>query len=95
MKILICKTPQDQIEMFGEEGMFKSASGELYSYEVELVKDEDMVRITDALGRMIPIDVSELDDLVEVLERIANYVACKECISERLYNGLTEGFEIN
>ena len=94
MKILICKTPQDQIEMFGEEGMFKSASGELYSYEVELVKEEDMVRITDNLGRMVPVDISELDDLVEVLERIANYVACKECMEERLFNGLTEGFEV-
>jgi hypothetical protein len=88
MKFLICQASNDQMDNGGEYDLFKGKDGVFYNYEVEF--DEDTVCISDTIGRMIPIDVEELDSLMFILNRINNYVKNTDKLNEFLYQKLIE-----
>jgi hypothetical protein len=72
MKFLICPTSQDQLEYGGNEGLFRGSNNKYFNYAVEF-EHNDFVRITDSVGRIMPMDISEVRDFADMLGRIADY----------------------
>lgn len=90
MKFLIAQASQEQLDFGDTEDMFESTDGDLFNYQVEFFEDE-MVRITDSIGRIMPLDINEVGDLIDVLLRIKQYQETKTIISGLMYAELTNG----
>lgn len=71
MKILVCPASPEIIEQCSE-GLFLSKEGKSYLYQVEYVEDE-YVRITDSVGRVMPFDIDEITSIAEILGRINRF----------------------
>lgn len=92
MKFLICPASQDMLD-YGDIGdLFQSKSGTLFNYTVEFLEDE-MVTITDSVGRYVPLDIEEVSDLAKMLTRIANFQEDKAHMANLLMSQLTHGAE--
>ena len=92
MKFLICPASQDMLD-YGDIGdLFQSKSGTLFNYTVEFLEDE-MITITDSVGRYVPLDIEEVRGLADMLERIASYQEDKAHMSRLLVSQLTHGAE--
>lgn len=86
MNFLICPIDPKQLDLFNSNKYMTSDTGEAYSYKVEY-EPEGIVRITDNCDRIMPFDITEIDELIEVLERISAYEQCSQCIFDRLVDG--------
>ena len=93
MKFLICPATQDQIED-GDYDLFKGQDDATYNYEVEFFED-DMVKITDSVGRYVPLEVGEIPALINMLIRIDNFQTGKQAAQEFLTNELLSGASFN
>lgn len=91
MKFLICDAA-DLIDTCGEDSFFKGQDGRFYNYQVEF--GEDIVRISDSIGRMVPVGVEELDSLIQMLTRISSFVKNTESLNEYLFQKLIEGASV-
>lgn len=90
MKFLICPIPTDEVEFV--DLRFTSPKGTHYSYEVDY-KENEMITITDTLGRSVPMDISEVPALIKILTKIATYQHEKENVETILMSYLTRGSE--
>ena len=90
MKFLICPVSQEQLHNTSMDGYFVDAEGNLYNYRVTF-NESDMVRIEDSVGRYVPIDITELRELTEVLIRICNFEHTKEVVQTLMFESLTNG----
>lgn len=90
MKFLICPASQDLLDFCDTDDFFYSPGGTAFNYTVEFVEDE-YIRITDTVGRVMPIDINELQNFIEVLNRINNYTQDKAAMDAILISNLTYG----
>ena len=88
MKFLICDA-SDLVYTCGEDAFFKGQDGQYYNYQVEF--GEDIIRISDGIGRMVPVGIEDLDSLIFILDRINSFVKNTESLNEYLYQKLIEG----
>ena len=89
MKFLICPASDEIIDATNDGDLFTGTDGTEYLYSVEF--DGEQVMITDTVDRCIPIDVSELDNLMFILNRINNYVKSTVSLNTFLYEKLVQG----
>ncbi len=89
MKFLIVPADDDMINATDDGDLFTGTDGSEYLYEVNF--DGDTVAITDTVGRMVPFDVSDLDKLMFILNRINNFVKSTASLNQFLYDKLVEG----
>ena len=77
MKILAGKlSTQDAYMIDDATGYFSDPTGNLYAFQFEVVTEDEtdgFIRLTDSVGRMVPIDFSELGDVVEMMARIQRF----------------------
>jgi hypothetical protein len=93
MKFLICPASQDMLDYGDVEDLFRNpATGTYFNYSVEFLEDE-MVTITDSVGRYVPLDIEEVRDLAKMLTRIANFQEDKAYMENLLMSQLTHGAE--
>lgn len=93
MKFLICPASQDMLDYGDTDGLFlNKATGSLFNYTVEFLEDE-MVTITDSVGRYVPLDIEEVRGMANMLARIATYQEDKACMAAMLLDNLTYGAE--
>jgi hypothetical protein len=90
MKFLICPIPADEVEFV--DLRFTSPKGTHYSYEVDYEENE-MITITDKLGRSVPMDISEVPALIKILTKIVTYQHEKENVEAILMSYLARGSE--
>jgi len=90
MKFLICPIPSDEVEFV--DLRFTSPKGTHYSYEVAYEENE-MITITDTLGRSVPMDISEVPALLKILTKIVTYQHKKENVDRVLLSFLARGSE--
>lgn len=90
MKFLVCPTNASQVKHQDTEGCFRSATGVFYDYQVDFIEDE-MITITDNIGRSVPVDIYDVAGLAKMLIRIAVYTdnkaACQEVLMDQLCDG--------
>ena len=76
MKFLIGEVSAQDVEMFGDEGLYEH-DGDLYYNMVEIGTNpggiDDFV-ISDAIGRSVPISTEHLDSLIAALNSIKSYM---------------------
>jgi len=76
MKFLIGHVPHQDIEMFGEEGLYEH-DGDFYYNQVEIGTNpgglEDFV-ISDGIGRSVPVSTDHLEELINALTNIQSYI---------------------
>jgi len=89
MKFLICPASEDMINSTEDDELFTGKDGNEYMYSVEF--DGETVLITDTVGRSVPFDVSDLDRLMFILNRINNFVKSTTSLNQFLYDKLVEG----
>ena len=92
MKFLVCPTGASQLKYQDTDGCFQSASGTFYDYQVEFIEDE-MITITDNIGRSVPVDIYDVAGLARMLTRIAAYTDNKATCQEILLTQLCSGAE--
>lgn len=90
MNFLICPAAEYQLD--DTEGLFKSSCGNFYNFRIELIEDE-MIRIHDTCGRYMPIDISDVASVGEMLLRIAEYTEAKVALNEDLIDTIFNGAE--
>ena len=73
----------------GDVDFFEGSDGTKYHYSIEF--DGDGVRITDTVGRMIPMDISDIPAVCKMLQRIYNYDRNMEKMGDFLYQTLVSG----
>lgn len=91
MKILAGLASEEQIEMGGTEGLFESPEGIFYNYQFEVVDEGNgngYVRISDSVGRMVPMDFDEIEDLAEMFARITRFAVAKRHVEDNLLKDL-------
>ncbi len=69
----ICQYTEEMFDMGIEESPLKDATGAEFSYKVEFIPDgngEGFIRLTDDIGRMIPIDCSHLPEVINNLQQV-------------------------
>ena len=93
MKFLVCPSNTYQLDYQDTEGCFQSASGTFFDYQVEFIEDE-MITITDNVGRSVPVDINDVAGLAKMLTRIAEYTRDKGRYQEFLMNELCYGAEV-
>lgn len=76
MKFLIGQVPSEDVEMFGDEGLYEH-DGDLFYNMVEIGTNpggiDDFV-ISDAIGRSVPISTEHLGTLISALSNIQSYL---------------------
>jgi hypothetical protein len=90
MKFLICPIPSDEVEFV--DLRFTSPKGTHYSYEVAYEENE-MITITDTVGRSVPMDISEVPALLKILTKIVTYQEEKNNVDALLMRFLASGSE--
>lgn len=90
MKFLVCEVSQEQEEYGGAEGCFEAKDGTLFNYEIEA--DQDTIRITDSIGRMVPIGIEKLPTILLTLNRLNNYYTSVEKLNDFLFQKLVQGY---
>jgi len=92
MKFLISPVAPELFSELEFKSRFMSPKGTHYSYEVDFQEDE-MITITDRVGRSVPLDITEVEDLAEVLTRIVKYQQLKQKTDKILLNYIASGSE--
>jgi hypothetical protein len=69
MKFLVSPTDLDTQDL---TGLFTNSLGKCFNYEVEYVEN-DFIRIKDSVGRIMPIDYTEIRDFAVMLTAIADH----------------------
>ena len=92
MKFLVCPTGPSQLKYQDTDGCFQSNSGTFFDYQVEFIEDE-MITITDNIGRSVPIDIFDVAGMARMLTRIAQYTEDKAACQEDLMAELCYGAE--
>jgi hypothetical protein len=90
MKFLICPIPSAEVEFV--DLRFTSPKGTHYSYEVAYEENE-MITITDTVGRSVPMDISEVPALLKILTKIVTYQEEKNNVDALLMRFLASGSE--
>ena len=90
MKFLICPSCPEQLENGETDGLFEDRHGNFFNYTVDLDEDE-MITITDSVGRYVPLDIDEVRGLANVLNRIVRYQEGKVTANNFLIGELIEG----
>lgn len=90
MKFLICPSCPEQLENGETEGLFEDSYGTFYNYTVEFLEDE-MITITDSVGRYVPLDIEEVTGLANILNRIVRYQRGKAVAEQFLIGELVDG----
>ena len=90
MKFLICPSCPEQLENGETEGLFEDRQGNFFNYTVDLDEDE-MITITDSVGRYVPLDIDEVRGLANILNRIVRYQEGKAIAENFLIGELIEG----
>jgi hypothetical protein len=62
-------------------GLFIGPNGNYFNYEVEYVEN-DFVRIKDSVGRIMPIDYTEVRDFAIMLTAIADHQEAQQLFEE-------------
>lgn len=97
MEILVCKASEEIINEC-PDGLFKSPDGNHFMYKINYTEN-DYLTITDSVGRSMPMDYTEIEDIAEMLARIVRYQLAKACVEEALMDGLmnvpTENDKLN
>lgn len=91
MKILAGLASEDQIEMGGTEGLFESPEGMFYNYQFEVVDEgagNGFIRISDSVGRMVPMDFDDIENLAEMMARIARFAVTKRHMEDNMLDDL-------
>lgn len=74
MKYFFGQVPHQDVDMFGEDGLFEY-NGDFYYNMVEFGTnpggEEDLV-IADTVGRLVPVSIDHIGTLIQVLQDIQN-----------------------
>jgi len=89
MRFLIVPASDDMISETNDGDLFTGEDGNEYMYSVEF--DGETVCITDTVGRIMPIDVSDLERFMFIFNRINNYVKSTHSLNQFLYDKLVQG----
>jgi hypothetical protein len=81
MKYYFGQVDSDDVDNYGDEGLFEYAGDQYYS-SVEFNGEDDFV-ISDSVGRSIPMSVNHIGLLIQVLEGIRDSI-------ETIENGKAE-----
>lgn len=92
MKFLICPASDELINATNDGELFEGTDGNEYCYAVEF--KGDMILISDTINRSIPLDVSDLPSLINILNKINSYVKNTESLNKFLYERLIEGASV-
>lgn len=71
--MILYTTPINPELIEDTEGYFTTDNKTYYGFKIEVVDDtldSGFIRITDSIGRMIPVDFDNLESLTEVLARL-------------------------
>ena len=90
MNFLICPATDYQLE--DTQGMFQSPGGSYFNFRIELIENE-MIRIHDTCGRYMPLDITEIGAMADILNRIAAYTETKAELNQDLIDSLLYGAE--
>ena len=90
MKFLICPASQDMLDFCDENDFFYSPNKTAFNFEVDFIEDE-YIRISDTVGRTMPIDLDNLGDFIKILMRIDNYTQDKKDMQDILMSQLCYG----
>lgn len=67
------KLTEEMFEMGVDESPFQDAKGNEYEFEVQFHSDgngDGFIRITDSIGRMVPVDCSHIRELIMALQEV-------------------------
>ncbi len=70
---------------------FEGPHGDLYEFKYEVVLENDgdgFIRFSDSIGRMVPVDFSQIQDIAEMFGRIARFAAERTAVTEQLIDDL-------
>jgi hypothetical protein len=90
MNFLICPLSEEEVEAFDTPFDFQN-NGVLYNFKVEYFEDEAVV-LKDNVGRILPMDITHLPDIIATLSRIYNYQFSKDAAITSLKENLIKGF---
>lgn len=93
MNFLFSPASQDELVAFGADDYFESTEGSLFNYRVSFEED-DMVTLEDTIGRFVPLDISEIDDLISVLTRISNFQKWKGIFQLAINKDIVAGADL-
>lgn len=79
---LVCKATQELIDE-STEGLFKSSLGAYFMYKIAYT-EEDTLTITDSIGRTLPMDCTEIEQISEILARITRFQKARSKSDEQL-----------
>lgn len=65
--------------------VFVDKNGQAYWYKAEITENDEFL-ICDTVGRMVPIPMSALEDLLEILESVVTYMDRVEAAEHNLKN---------
>jgi hypothetical protein len=68
MKYYFGQVDSDDVDNYGDEGLFEYA-GDQYYNSIEFTGEDDFV-ITDSVGRSIPMSINHVGLLIEVLQNM-------------------------
>jgi hypothetical protein len=68
MKYYFGQVASDDVDNYGDEGLFEYA-GDQYYNSIEFTGEDDFV-ITDSVGRSIPMSINHVGLLIEVLQNM-------------------------
>ena len=91
MKFLICPLTTEEADSFGSTTDFFKNGDTLYDFCIMYQEDEGVV-IRDSEMRLMPIDITQLPDLIATLSRIYNYQFRKDTTLAVLKEELINGF---
>lgn len=96
MKIYFGLVDSDEIDSFGEEGLCgPDSNGQFYGQYVEFGTNAggfDEVAIGDGCGRMVPVCVETLPDLITALQEVVNNVeimASAKALRKQIKSGMS------
>jgi hypothetical protein len=76
MKIYFSQVSEDDLDISGEDGLFRHR-GSYYYHGIEIGTNAggmDEFTIFDGCNRMVPLSVDSLDELIEGLQRVKEYL---------------------
>lgn len=90
MIFYIAPVSKDILEYSNAEDYFTGPDGVAYGYTVEYMEDE-MISITDSVGRYVPLDIDEVAHLYAMLGRIVRHHNGKQEAEHYLMSKLLNG----
>ena len=80
---------QDELDEMGIDDVFEH-NGSFYEYRLDVYLEDGFIRLTDSIGRMVPVDMTHYQEFAKALQLVVslqNMQDMKETLDTVLYNG--------